>query len=237
MKDAKAPCFSLCWIEPILGEGGYVVPPVEFVKGLRKICDDYDILFISDEIQAGMGRAGKMWSIENFDVVPDIIAASKSIAGGMVLSATIGRKDLMDSVDIGGLGGTYGGHPVSCVAALKAIEVIEQDKLLERSVKLGKITKDSLEGMKKRYNIIGDVRGLGSMVGVELVKDRKTKEPASKETGEILKKCHERGLMIMRCGALHNTIRFMFPLVIKEDELEKGLDILEDAIREVNKTI
>jgi len=221
-------------VEPILGEGGYVVPPVEFLTGLRRLCDEYGILFIADEIQTGMGRTGKMWAIEHFNVVPDILLSAKSLGGGTVLSATIGKKEIMDSVDIGGIGGTFGGNPLSCVAALKVIEVMEQEKLLDRAVELGKITKGRLEGMKEKYDIIGDVRGLGCMVGVELVKDRETKEPATKEAGEIRKKCLKDGLIIMACGSLHNVIRIMFPLVIKEDELNKGLDILESAIKEVN---
>jgi len=224
-------------VEPVLGEGGYVIPPVEFLKGLRRICDDYGILFIADEIQSGMGRTGKMWAIEHFEVVPDILVAAKSLGGGMVLSAVIGRRDIMDSVDIGGLGSTFGGNPVSCVAALQTIEVIEQDKLLDRAIKLGKITKDRLEGMKEKYGVIGDVRGLGSLIGVEFVADRKTKEPATKEAGEIRQKCLEHGLITMPCGVLHNVFRLIFPLVIKEDELEKGLDILEEAIKEVDQAM
>jgi 4-aminobutyrate aminotransferase/(S)-3-amino-2-methylpropionate transaminase len=224
-------------VEPVLGEGGYVVPPVEFLKGLRRICDDYGILLIADEIQSGMGRTGKMWAVEHFDVVPDILLAAKSLGGGLVLSAVVGKKEIMDSVDIGGIGGTFAGNPLSCVAALKTIEVMERDKLLNRAADLGRIAKGRLEAMKERYDIIGDVRGLGSMISVEFVKDRKTKEPATKETGEIRERCHENGLIIMSCGALHNTMRLMFPLVIKEDELEKGLDILENAIKEANQTI
>ncbi len=224
-------------VEPVLGEGGYVIPPVEFLKGLRRVCDDYGILLIADEIQSGMGRTGKMWAIEHFDVVPDLLLAAKSLGGGLVLSATIGKKDIMDSVDIGGIGGTFGGNPLSCVAGLKVIEVIEQDKLLDRAVELGKIAKGRLEAMQGKYEIIGDVRGLGSMIGIELVKDRKTKEPATKETDEICKKCLEHGLIIISCGVLHNVLRLMFPLVIKQDELDKGLDILEAAVKEVNETI
>ena len=218
-------------VEPILGEGGYVIPPVEFLKGLRSICDDYGILLIADEIQSGMGRTGKMWAIEHFDVVPDILLASKSLGGGLVLSAVVGRKDVMNSVDVGGIGSTFGGNPLSCVAALKTIEVIEQDKLLDRATKLGKMARGRFEGMKEKYDIIGDVRGLGCTIGVEFVKDRETKEPAASELGEIRKNCFKHGLITMSCGVLHNVLRLMFPLVIKEDELERGLDILEDAIR------
>ena len=224
-------------IEPILGEGGYVIPPAGFLKGLRKICDNYNIVFIADEIQSGMGRTGKMWAIEHFDVIPDILLSAKSLGGGLVLSATIGRRKIMDSVDVGGVGGTYGGNPLSCVAALKALEAIEEDKLVDRATKLGKISKARLENMKEKYDIIGDIRALGSVIGVELVKNRKTKEPAAAETKAILKNCQERGLLIMSCGPLHNVLRLIFPLVIKEEELAKGLDILEDAVREVNKTI
>ena len=224
-------------IEPVLGEGGYVPAPPEFLQGLRKICNDHGIVFIDDEVQAGIGRTGKMWAIEHSEVIPDMVTSAKSLGGGLVLSATIGRKDIMDSVDIGGTGTTFGGNPLCCVAALKTLEVIEEDKLLDRATKLGRIVKDRLEGMKGKYNIIGDVRGLGSMIGMELVKDRKSKEPGAAETRAILKKCHERGLLIMACGPSHNVIRFMFPLVIKEEDLEKGLDILENAISEVNEGI
>jgi 4-aminobutyrate aminotransferase/(S)-3-amino-2-methylpropionate transaminase len=218
-------------VEPILGEGGYVVPPVEFLKGLRRICDDYGILLIIDEVQSGMGRTGKMWAIEHFHVVPDILLSAKSVGGGLVLSAVVGRKDVMNSVDAGGIGSTFGGNPLSCVAALKTIEVIEQDKLLDRATKLGQMARGRLEGMKEKYGIIGDVRGLGCIIGIEFVKDRKTKEAATNELGEIRKNCFEHGLITMSCGVLHNVLRVMFPVVIKEDELEKGLDILEDAIR------
>jgi len=224
-------------VEPILGEGGYVIPPAEFLKGLRKICDERNIVFIADEVQSGIGRTGKMWAIEHFDIVPDVLLAAKSLGGGMVLSATIGRKEVMDSVDVGGVGGTFAGNPLSCIAALRTIETFEKDKLLDRATKLGNMAKDRLESMKKEYEIIGDVRGLGCVIGVELVKDRKTKAPATAETKAILKKCQERGLIIMSCGPLHNVCRFMFPLVITKEELIKGLDILDDVMREVNATI
>lgn len=221
-------------VEPVVGEGGYIVPPIEFIRGLRKLCDNHGIVFIVDEIQTGIGRTGKMWAVEHFGVFPDILLAAKSLGGGTVLSATIGRKDIMDSVDIGGLGGTFGGNPVSCMAALKVIETIEQEKLLSRATKLGHIAKSRLEDMKGQYDIIGDVRGLGSMIGIELVTDRVNKEPAAEKTSAIVNRCLEYGLIMMPCGAMKNILRLMFPLVIEEDELSKGLDILENAIREVN---
>ncbi len=219
-------------VEPVLGEGGFVVPPPAFITGLRKICDKYKILLIADEVQSGMGRTGKMWAIEHFGVAPDILLSAKGLGGGLVISAVIGKKEVMDSVDSGGIGGTFGGNPLSCAAALKTIEVIENNKLLVRAGHLGKIAAARLNEMKQKYDLIGDVRGLGCMIGVELVKNQKTKEPASDETSKIQKKCHERGLLIMSCGALHNVFRLMFPLVIAEKELETGLNIFEDALKD-----
>jgi 4-aminobutyrate aminotransferase/(S)-3-amino-2-methylpropionate transaminase len=221
-------------VEPVLGEGGYIVPPVDFLRGLRELCDRYGILFIADEIQTGIARSGKMWAVEHFDVVPDILLTAKSLGGGTVLSAVIGKQEIMDSVDIGGLGGTFGGNPVSCIAALKVIEIIEEENLLAKAAELGRITKSRLTDMSAKYRLIGDVRGLGSIVGVELVTDRTTKEPASEETSKIMSSCLERGLILMSCGALKNVLRLMFPLVISEDELNQGLDILEDALRELS---
>jgi 4-aminobutyrate aminotransferase / (S)-3-amino-2-methylpropionate transaminase / 5-aminovalerate transaminase len=220
-------------VEPVLGEGGFVAPPPAFIKGLRNICDKYKILLIADEVQSGMGRTGKMWAIEHYGVAPDILLSAKGLGGGLVISAVVGRRDVMDAVDVGGVGGTFGGNPLSCVAALKTIEVIEKENLLARAASLGKITTKRLEEMKLKHNLIGDVRGLGCMIGVELVKDRQTKEAAAEETSKIQKKCLERGLLIMSCGALHNVFRLMFPLVISETELNTGLDIFEDCLKEV----
>jgi 4-aminobutyrate aminotransferase/(S)-3-amino-2-methylpropionate transaminase len=222
-------------VEPVLGEGGFIAPPPVFLKGLRRICDEYKILLVADEVQSGMGRTGKMWAVEHYDVVPDILLSAKGLGGGLVISAIVGRKEVMDSVDIGGIGGTFGGNPLSCVAALKTIEVIEKNDLLAKATYLGNITKNRLNNIKQKYNLIGDVRGLGSMIGVELVKNRVTKEPASEETTKIRKRCHEYGLLIMSCGALHNVFRIMFPLTIKDIELEMGLDIFEDSIKEVTE--
>jgi len=221
-------------VEPVLGEGGFVAPPPVFLKGLRRICDEFKILLIADEVQSGMGRTGKMWAVEHYDVVPDILLSAKGLGGGLVISAIVGRKEVMDSVDIGGIGGTFGGNPLSCVAALKTIELIEQSNLLARATYLGNITKNRLYNMKQKYNLIGDVRGLGSMIGIELVKNPVTKEPASEETNKIRKRCHEYGLLIMSCGALHNVFRLMFPLTIKDSELEIGLNIFEDSLKDAN---
>jgi 4-aminobutyrate aminotransferase / (S)-3-amino-2-methylpropionate transaminase / 5-aminovalerate transaminase len=220
-------------IEPVLGEGGYVPAPVEFIQGLRQICDEHKIVLVADEIQSGMGRTGKMWAIEHSNIIPDILLSAKSLGGGLVISAVVGLTKIMESIDTGGIGGTFGGNPLSCVAALKAIEVIETNKLAARSAYLGELTKKRLGEMATRYELIGDIRGLGSMIGMELVRDRTTKEPADVETIQIQQKCHQRGLLIMSCGALHNVFRLMFPLTIEESDLTEGLDILEDAIKEV----
>jgi 4-aminobutyrate aminotransferase/(S)-3-amino-2-methylpropionate transaminase len=218
-------------IEPIQGEGGFIVPPKEFLQGLRKICDENGILLIADEVQSGMGRTGKMFAVEHYNVVPDIIPLAKSLGGGLPLAAAIGRRDVMDSVHLGGLGGTFGGNPVSCVAGLKTVELVQQ--LLGNTEKLGKLLMRRLKEMYKKYEIIGDVRGIGLMTAVELVKDRKTKEPAKKERNQILAECHKKGLIIIGAGAYKNVIRFLPPLNISENLLNKGLDIFENAIKTI----
>ncbi|UCB44806.1 MAG: aspartate aminotransferase family protein [Spirochaetota bacterium] len=222
-------------LEPIPGEGGYMVPPKNFIQGLRRICDKNGILLIDDEIQVGMGRTGKMWSIENYNVTPDIMVIAKSLGGGIPIAATVAKKEYMDAVPLSGLGGTFNGNPVSCAAALKVLEYYEKENLLQKAAKFGKMAMDRLEKMKGKYPVIGDVRGIGCAIGLEVVKDHKTKEPDAQMTSIILKECHEHGLIIMSCGAYHNIIRFMFPLVIKEDELRMGFDILENALKAQQK--
>jgi 4-aminobutyrate aminotransferase/(S)-3-amino-2-methylpropionate transaminase len=217
--------------EPIEGEGGFIVPPKEFVRGLRRICDENKILLIDDEVQSGMGRTGKMFAVEHNNVVPDIVSMAKSLGGGLPIGAVIGRADMMDSVQAGGLGGTFGGNPLSCVAGLEAIKLSEQ--MLGDSKKLGKLVIDRLKEMYKKYEIIGDVRGVGLMSGIELVKDRRTKEPAVKEREEILTNCYKKGLIIIGAGAYKNVIRFLPPLMISTELLDKGLDIFESAIKNV----
>ena len=217
--------------EPIEGEGGFIAPPKEFVQGLRKICDENGILLIDDEVQSGMGRTGRMLAVEHCNVVPDIITMAKSLGGGLPLAAVIGRGDIMESVHIGGLGGTFGGNPLSCVAALKAVEVAQQ--LLGNAEKLGKLVTSRLREMYEKYEIIGNVRGVGLMAGVELVKDRKSKEPAKEERNHILTECHKNGLIIIGAGPYKNVIRFLPPLNISENLLNKGLDIFENAIKTI----
>lgn len=219
-------------VEPIQGEGGFIVPPKEFLSGLRKICDENGILLIADEIQSGMGRTGKMFAAEHFNVVPEIVTVAKSLGGGLPIAATIGREEIMDSVQVGGLGGTFGGNPLSCVAALKAVDAVEQ--LLRNARKLGENLAGRIKEMHEKYEIIGDARGIGLMAGVELVADRKTKKPAKEERNQVLDECLKNGLVIIGAGPYKNVIRFLPPLNINEDLLNKGLDIFENAIKAVS---
>jgi len=218
--------------EPIPGEGGFIVPPRDYFKRIKAILDKYGILLIIDEIQSGMGRTGKLYAIEHFGVVPDLILTAKSLAAGLPLAAVTGRAELMDSPHVGGLGGTYGGNPVSCRAALAALDLINQD-LLDRAAQLGGTVRDRFLKLQEKYEIIGDVRGLGPMVGLELVRDRKTKEPAAEEAKDLVRRCHEKGLIILSCGNYGNVIRTLMPLVITEEQLERGFSILEEGLGEL----
>jgi 4-aminobutyrate aminotransferase/(S)-3-amino-2-methylpropionate transaminase len=220
-------------VEPVEGEGGFIVPPDGFLKQLRRICDENNILLIADEIQTGLGRTGKMFAVEHSNIVPDIITIAKSLGGGIPLGAVVGRSDILDSVQVGGLGGTFGGNPVSCAASLKAIELVRN--LMPAGIKVGDRIKDRLEELYNEHEIIGDVRGLGPMVAVELVKNRVTKEPASKERDAIISKCIEHGLIIIGAGSYKNVIRFLPALNIPEDLLDTGLDIFEKALRDVEQ--
>ena len=216
-------------VEPVQGEGGFIVPPQGYFNKLKAICEKHGILFIMDEIQAGMGRTGKLFASEHFDVVPDIILTGKSIAAGLPLAGVTGRAEIMDKPHVGGLGGTYGGNPIACKAGLAVLDTLNAD-MLESAKKLGEKLRKRLVDLQSRYEIIGDVRGLGPMIGMELVKDRQSKEPASEEAGKLVKHCYEMGLIILRCGPHHNVMRILVPLVITDDQLERGLAILDGAL-------
>ncbi len=181
-------------------------------------------------MQSGFGRTGRWFASEHFGVVPDIVVTAKALGGGLPLGGVTGPAAVMDAVHVGGLGGTFGGNPVACAAALAVIEQIEREGLLARAEAVGATMMDALRGFQERFELIGDVRGLGAMAAMELVKDRETKEPAREETAEIVKTCYERGLIIMRAGAGANVLRTLMPLVITDDELEEGLTILEGAL-------
>jgi 4-aminobutyrate aminotransferase/(S)-3-amino-2-methylpropionate transaminase len=222
--------------EPVLGEGGFVVPPKEYFKVLSKICKDNGIVFIADEVQTGFGRTGKMFAIEHYEVEPDLIVTAKSIAAGLPLSGITGRAELMDHPQVGGLGGTYGGNPVACRAALAVLERFEKKGLLQRAQQIGKKVFDRFQDFQKEFPVIGDVRGLGAMVGMELVVDRKTKEPATALTKQLVARCREKGLLLISAGTHSNIIRTLMPLVITDEELEKGLSIIEEALGELCST-
>lgn len=219
--------------EPVQGEGGFVVPPKEYFKMLREICTENDIVFIVDEVQAGFARTGKLFAHEHFDVEADLITMSKSIANGFPLSAVVGKAEIMDAACVGGIGGTYGGSPLGCVAALKVIEKIEKEDLCKKSEEIGQYIMERLEKFKEKYDVIGDVRGLGSMIGLEFVKDRETKEPYGELVKKITTYCFKHGVIFLNAGLFGNVVRFLPPLVITKEQLEYGLDTLEQAILSV----
>ena len=221
--------------EPIQGEGGFITPPPEYFPKLQKICAKYDIALIIDEVQAGAGRTGKFFAIEHWGIEPDIITLAKSFAGGMPLSAVTGKSYLMEKPHIGGLGGTYSGNPVSCRAALAVLEILLEDGLLKTAQSLGETLLEKFISLQEKHEIIGDVRGKGPMLGLELVKDRITKEPAAEETKKLVQLCYEKGLVILSCGNYGNVIRTLMPLVITKEELDTGLSILEESFHELEK--
>lgn len=221
--------------EPIQGEGGFITPPPEYFPKLQKICAKYDIPLIIDEIQSGAGRTGKFFAIEHWGIEPDIITLAKSFAGGMPLSAVIGRKELMEAPHVGGLGGTYGGNPLSCRAALAVLEILFDDGLLKTAQSLGEILLERFTSLQKDHEIIGEVRGKGPMLGLELVRDRITKAPATEMANKLVQLCYEKGLFILSCGNYGNIIRTLMPLVITKEELDKGLSILEESFYELEK--
>ena len=216
-------------IEPIQGEGGFIVPPPGFLPALAQWCRDKGILFIADEVQSGFCRSGDWFAVDHEQVVPDIVVTAKGIAGGMPLSGITGRADIMDTIHPGGLGGTYGGNPVACAAALASIETMEEDDLCGRAKAIEAILYERLGRIAEKYEQVGEVRGRGAMIAMELVTNRESKEPAAALTGAINKACHERGLVTLTCGTLGNVFRFLPPLTIGDDLLHEGMDILEEA--------
>ncbi|HEY4870365.1 MAG TPA: 4-aminobutyrate--2-oxoglutarate transaminase [Candidatus Dormibacteraeota bacterium] len=221
-------------VEPVQGEGGFVVPPPDFLPSLRRLCTEYQIPLIADEVQTGFGRTGTMFAMEHSGVEPDVIVLAKSMGGGLPLGAVVGRSELMDATNPGGLGGTFGGNPVACAAALAVIAVLLEEKLPERGKRLGDRALARMRTWQDRHPQVGDVRGLGAMVAMELVTDRATREPAGAMTNDILRYCHAHGLAILKAGLYDNVIRLLFALVISEQELDRGLDILEEALVSVN---
>jgi 4-aminobutyrate aminotransferase / (S)-3-amino-2-methylpropionate transaminase / 5-aminovalerate transaminase len=218
-------------LEPVQGEGGFIVPPPEFIRKIKATCEKYDILFIADEIQTGIGRTGSFFAMEHFDVVPDLTTVAKSLAAGLPLSAVVGKKDIMDSVHPSGIGGTYGANPIACEAALAVMDIFDEEDLLKRANILGEALTSRLTRFMDQYEFIGDVRGIGPMMAMELVEDRVTRKPAPEKAKALVKSCFESGLILLSCGAFGNVIRFLMPLVITPEELNRGLDIVEDGLK------
>lgn len=221
---------SMLLAEPIQGEGGYVVPPMGYFKKLKKLLDEYGILFAVDEVQSGVGRTGKWFAIEHFGVKPDIVTTAKGIAAGLPLGVMASKAEIQDWTP-GSHASTFGGNPVSCAAAMAVLDIIKTDKLLENATEQGGYIKKRLEEMMETHPMIGDVRGIGLMVGVEIVKDKDSKEVAPKATEEIMMECFRNGLAIVNCGV--NVIRWMPPLTITRDLVEPSLEIFEKALSKV----
>ncbi|HIA79112.1 MAG TPA: 4-aminobutyrate--2-oxoglutarate transaminase [Candidatus Marinimicrobia bacterium] len=216
-------------IEPVAGEGGFIPASKDAMAKLRKFCTQHDIVMVADEVQSGFGRTGTLFAMEQFGVEPDLITLAKSIAGGLPLSSVIGRSDLMDSAHIGGIGGTFGGNPVACAAALAVLEVMDDEQLPERANEIGKKVRSKVESLKDKCPWIGGVRGLGAMIGVIIV-DPETGAPDKKRTSRIHKYALEHGLVMITAGTDGNIIRTLMPLTIKDDILDQSLDILLQAI-------
>lgn len=215
--------------ELVLGEGGFIVAPREYVQMLQQIARKHNILLVIDEIQTGFCRTGKMFACEHYGVEPDLIVLAKSMAGGFPLSSVTGRSEIMESAQIGGLGGTFSGNPVSCAAALAAIQFMEENQLSEKAQNIGKIVRGRFEQFFKKYSSVGEVRGLGAMLAIELVKDRATKEPDKELVQSITNRCYENGLVLLSAGTHGNCIRTLMPLVITEEQLNEGLDVIDHA--------
>jgi len=220
-------------IEPVLGEGGFVPAPLDFMRRLRELTRQHGILLIADEIQTGFGRTGKFFAIEHSGVKPDLITVAKSLAAGFPLSGVVGRADVMDAPAPGGLGGTYGGNPIACAAGVAVMDIMRDEKLPERAMRIGSVVEERARTWAAEHELIGDVRAVGAMVGLELVRDRQTKEAADTETAKVLAGAREKGLIVLRCGIHHNVVRTLMPLTIPDQQLEEGLDILGSALAAV----
>src|SRR5882762_10559946 len=217
-------------IEPVLGEGGFVPAPPDFLQRLRELTERHGILLIADEIQTGFGRTGKFFAVEHSGVKPDLVAVAKSLAAGFPLSGVVGRADVMDAPDPGGLGGTYGGNPVACAAGVAVMDVMRDEKLPERAARIGSVVEERMQSWAAEHKLVGDIRVVGAMAGMELVRNRESKEAADKETAHVLTIARENGLIGLRCGTHHNVIRTLMPLTIPDDQLMEGLDILGSAL-------
>ncbi|MZQ85687.1 4-aminobutyrate--2-oxoglutarate transaminase [Paenibacillus sp. 5J-6] len=218
-------------LEPVQGEGGFVIPSTRFIQGVKAICEKYGILLIADEVQTGFGRTGKMFAMEHHGVVPDLMTMSKSIAAGLPISAVTGRAEIMDAPGVGEIGGTYGGSPLGCSAALQVIEMLEAEQLVDRAVRIGAAVTERFGRLQQELSFIGDVRTLGAMSAIEIVIDQASRAPDKELTAQILHEAHQHGVIVMSAGIYGNVIRILSPLVITDEQLAEGLDVLEAAFR------
>jgi 4-aminobutyrate aminotransferase / (S)-3-amino-2-methylpropionate transaminase / 5-aminovalerate transaminase len=219
--------------EPVLGEGGFVAPPLEYFRTLIDICHKHGVLFIADEVQSGFGRTGALFASERYGIEPDIVVTAKSIGGGLPLAAITGRAEIMDAPGSGGLGGTFAGNPAACEAALAVLDMFENQDLYTRANELGDRFQKRAREWQKRWPMIGDVRGMGAMQAIELVQSQETREPGAQETKQITQYCYEHGLITISAGSYGNVIRLLMPLVITDEQLEEGLNVLEGALKTV----
>jgi len=220
-------------VEPILGEGGFVIPPAGFYPALTEICRKHGILVIADEIQTGFARAGAMFASTRLGLEPDLVTMAKSLTGGLPLAAVTGRSAVMDAPGIGGLGGTFAGSPVACEAALAVLDLIEKENLCNRADHLGEMFQKRAKGWQAKWDLIGEVRGMGAMQALELVRSKQTREPAPEETQKISQRCYENGLITITAGSYSNIIRLLMPIVISDDQMKEAMDVMEAAIATV----
>ena len=217
-------------LEPVQGEGGFVVMPEDFPRRLKDLCERHGILYVDDEVQSGIGRTGPVWAIEHYGVKPDLLVSGKSLGGGLPLAAVTGPAEIVDAVSAGGLGGTFGGNPVACAAAMAVLDEVASDEFRRRAEEIGEHLRTALEGIGERVDAVGEVRGVGPMLALELVEDRKTKEPAADLAAATTAAARDRGLVLLSCGIYGNVVRILVPLAISDEDLGRGLEILEEAL-------
>jgi 4-aminobutyrate aminotransferase / (S)-3-amino-2-methylpropionate transaminase / 5-aminovalerate transaminase len=220
--------------EPVLGEGGFIAPPLEFFRIIAEICNQHGVVFIADEVQSGFGRTGKLFASEHYGIEPDLIVTAKSLGGGLPLAAVTGRSEIMDTPGVGGLGGTFAGNPVACAAANAVLDLFASGDLLARANAIGERFRRRAREWQSRFELIGDIRGLGAMCAIESVKSRDSREPAADETKKIAQYCYEHGLITITAGSYGNVIRVLVPLVITDEQLDEGLDVLESGLASVS---
>jgi 4-aminobutyrate aminotransferase / (S)-3-amino-2-methylpropionate transaminase / 5-aminovalerate transaminase len=217
-------------LEPVQGEGGFIPMPADFPGRLKELCDRHGILYVDDEVQAGVGRTGPVWAIEHYGVEPDLLVSGKSLGGGLPLAGVTGPSEIVDSVPAGGLGGTFGGNPLSCAAALAVLDEVSDEGFRRRADELGERMRSALDGIADRVESVGEVRGLGPMLAMELVEDRESKAPAAALAADTTASARERGLLLLSCGLYGNVIRILVPLVVSDEDLDRGLELLEEAL-------